>query len=68
MEGVRADTTTPDTRLYDDMNPLNPAITETLTQLMLGGLPTGRVLTGAAWGEDVVENMAPVLGEFFAGG
>jgi len=31
------------------------------------GLPTGRMVTGAAWGDDVVENMAPVLREFFAG-
>jgi thiol-disulfide isomerase/thioredoxin len=31
------------------------------------GLPTGRMLTGAAWGRDIVENMAPVLKEFFAG-
>lgn len=30
------------------------------------GLPTGRMLTGAAWGEDVVENMAPILAGFFA--
>jgi len=40
---MRADTASPDTRLSDDMNHINPAITETLTQLMLGGLPTGRV-------------------------
>jgi hypothetical protein len=40
---MRRDPTTPDTRLSDDPNHLNPAITETLTQLMLGGLPTGRV-------------------------
>jgi len=40
---MRQDTTTPDTRLSDDMNHGNPATTETLTQLMLGGLPTGRV-------------------------
>ena len=39
---MRADTTTPDTRLSDDMNGLNPAVTENLTRLMLGGLPTGR--------------------------
>lgn len=39
---MRQDATMPDTRLSDDMNPLNPATTETLTQLMLGGLPTGR--------------------------
>ena len=42
MEEMRQDTTTPDTRLSDDMNHINPATTETLTQLMLGGLPTGR--------------------------
>ena len=40
---VRADTCSPDTRLSDDMNHINPVKTETLTQLMLGGLPTGRV-------------------------
>jgi hypothetical protein len=40
---MRRDPTTPDTRLSDDPNHLNPAITETLTELMLGGLPTGRV-------------------------
>ena len=43
VEEMRRDPTTPDTRLSDDPNHLNPAITETLTQLMLGGLPTGRV-------------------------
>jgi hypothetical protein len=42
MELMRQDTTTPDTRLSDDMNHINPATTEALTQLMLGGLPTGR--------------------------
>jgi hypothetical protein len=40
---MRADLTTPDTRLSDDPNHINPATTEVLTQLMLGGLPTGRV-------------------------
>jgi hypothetical protein len=40
---MRSDPTTPDTRLSDDPNHINPATTETLTQLMLGGLPTGRV-------------------------
>jgi hypothetical protein len=40
---MRQDPTTPDTRLSDDMNHINPAITETLTELMLGGLPTGRI-------------------------
>ena len=42
VEEMRRDPTTPDTRLSDDPNYLNPAITETLTRLMLGGLPTGR--------------------------
>ena len=43
MEQMAADTCSPDTRLSDDMNHINPAKTATLTQLMLGGLPTGRV-------------------------
>ncbi len=42
IELMHADTTTPDTRLSDDMNHINPATTEALTQLMLGGIPTGR--------------------------
>jgi len=42
VDEMRHDPTTPDTRLSDDPNHLNPAITETLTELMLGGLPTGR--------------------------
>ena len=42
MEEVRADTASPDTRMSDDMNSLQPAITAALTELMLGGLPTGR--------------------------
>jgi hypothetical protein len=42
MEMMRADTSTPDTRLSDDMNHMNPATTDALIQLMLGGLPTGR--------------------------
>ena len=40
---MREDASTPDTRLSDDMNGMNPAVTETLTRLMLGGLPTGRI-------------------------
>lgn len=40
---MRADPTTPDTRLSDDPNHLNPATTDALIQLMLGGLPVGRV-------------------------
>ena len=42
VQWLRDDPTTPDTRLSDDMNHINPATTEMLTQLMLGGLPTGR--------------------------
>jgi hypothetical protein len=43
MALMAADTTTPDTRLSDNMNHINPATIEALNQLMLGGLPTGRV-------------------------
>jgi hypothetical protein len=39
---MRADASTPDTRLSDDMNHINPATTDALIRLMLGGLPTGR--------------------------
>jgi hypothetical protein len=42
MEELRADTRMPDTSLSDDMNHINPAVTDALIQLMLGGLPTGR--------------------------
>jgi len=42
VDALRADTSTPDTRLSDDMNSINPATTDTLIRLMLGGLPTGR--------------------------
>jgi thiol-disulfide isomerase/thioredoxin len=31
------------------------------------GKPTGRMITGAAWGADIPENMAPVLQAFFRG-
>ena len=43
MERMRNDESTPDTRLSDVMNGINPAVMQGLTQLMLGGLPTGRV-------------------------
>src|SRR5919199_655448 len=43
VEETRRDRSTPDTRMADDPNHLNPAATEVLTELMLGGLPTGRV-------------------------
>jgi hypothetical protein len=42
VEEMRADWRTPDTTLSDDMNHINPATTDALIQLMLGGLPTGR--------------------------
>src|SRR5262249_2942299 len=40
VAAFRADPTTPDTRLADDPLPFNPATTQALTRLMLGGLPT----------------------------
>ena len=39
---MHGDSTSPDTRLSDDMNPINPAVVDSLNQLMLGGLATGR--------------------------
>ena len=41
VERLRADMSTPGTRLCDDMNGLNPAQTDILTSLMLGGLEPG---------------------------
>ena len=38
MEKVRNDPTTPDTRLSDNPNPLNPVSVSNLCQLMLGGM------------------------------
>jgi hypothetical protein len=38
VEEMRADTTTPDTRLADDPLPFSPAAVQALTQLTLGGL------------------------------
>ena len=38
MEKVHNDTTTPDTRLSDNPNPLNPATIGSLVELMLGGM------------------------------
>ncbi len=43
VAAMHADHSTPDTRLSDDMNFINPATTDVLIQQMLGGLPTGRV-------------------------
>ena len=42
MDLLDADLSTPDTRMSDDMNRINPATTDALIRLMLGGLPTGR--------------------------
>ena len=42
VELMRADTRSPDCSMSDDMNDMNPATTGALTQLMLGGIPTGR--------------------------
>ena len=42
VAGMRADTTTPDTRLSDDPMKFNPATVHTLNQLMMGGLDPGR--------------------------
>jgi hypothetical protein len=42
MAKVNEDNATPDTRMSDDMHDQLPGITDTLIQLMLGGLPTGR--------------------------
>ncbi len=41
VEAMRADTTTPDTRLSDDSMPYNPATVRSLVPLMLGGLHPG---------------------------
>lgn len=35
-------------------------------ELDAAGKPTGRTITGAAWGEDIPENMAPPLKKFLA--
>ena len=42
VEELENDDTSPDGRMSDDMNGTNPATTDALIQLMLGGLPTGR--------------------------
>ncbi|MBI3973295.1 MAG: hypothetical protein HY332_18640 [Chloroflexi bacterium] len=39
---MRADTRSPDCTMSDDPNRMNPATTDALVQLMLGGLPVGR--------------------------
>jgi len=41
VAGMRADRTTPDTRLADDPMRYNPASVTALVQLMLGGIPPG---------------------------
>jgi hypothetical protein len=42
VAGMRADTTTPDTRLADDPMKYNPATVQTLNKLMMAGLDPGR--------------------------
>jgi hypothetical protein len=42
VEGMRADHRSPDMSMSDDMHRFNPATVGALTQLMLGGMPTGR--------------------------
>ena len=42
VAGMRADTTTPDTRLSDDPMKFNPASVNTLNQLLMGGMDPGR--------------------------
>lgn len=42
VQGIRSDTTTPDTRLADDPMEHNPASVMSLIELMLGGLHPGR--------------------------
>ncbi|HTI51473.1 MAG TPA: hypothetical protein VL475_10995 [Planctomycetaceae bacterium] len=42
VQGIRGDTTTPDTRLADDPMEHNPASVMSLIELMLGGLHPGR--------------------------
>ena len=36
-------------------------------KLDAGGKQTGEVIDGGAWGEDIPENIAPVMDEFFHG-
>ncbi|MDQ3701787.1 MAG: hypothetical protein M3442_12830 [Chloroflexota bacterium] len=42
LERTREDSRSPDMTMSDDMNRMNPATINALTQLMLGGIPTGR--------------------------
>ena len=43
VQQIRADTTTPDTRLADDPMPFNPATVRNLVNLMLGGIHPGHI-------------------------
>jgi hypothetical protein len=36
-------------------------------ELGADGTPTGRMITGAAWGEDIPANIAPPMKAFFEG-
>lgn len=42
VAGMRADTTTPDTRLADDPMRYNPVAVRSLTELMMGGIHSGK--------------------------
>ena len=42
VEEMHRDDMTPDTRMSDDLNLINPVTVDALSQLMLGGLPPGR--------------------------
>ncbi len=43
VEKMRSDTSSPDNRMSDDPNGINPGIVDALIRLMLGGLPTGHL-------------------------
>ncbi|MFZ2488825.1 MAG: thioredoxin domain-containing protein [Anaerolineae bacterium] len=38
-----------------------------IAEINRAGQPTGRFITGSAWGEDIPQNMAPPLKQFFQG-
>ena len=55
---VRSDSTSPDTRMSDDMNGFNPAMVSRLTELMLGGLPTERAGLSSALSRTLLQSDA----------
>lgn len=46
---------------------LNAVSVPVFYELDAEGQPTGRTITGAAWGEDTIENMSQTMSRFFAG-